>query len=761
MAKHPKKIIKPVVPEIRELVPFIPQVIIYLFFVVWGYFVVKTYFQKFPVNLNMLNYVFSLAEFAPGTIGSLPGNIINSFVSLILTALIYVSAFGIGRRIFPKDDAVSVTPQENYVFSLGAGFAVIMYLTFFIGLLGGFYSALFRILFLAMTANGIFELNKLRSQKLLHVPKIKFSILGLIITITAAFTLVTALTPETFYDTLQYHIGVPFLWVMKHKITAMPTIMQSFYQMNAHMLYAFCLLIRDEFLCKTLNWSFSITAIWAIYVLCKKHFSVKTGLLAAAIFITIPMGLYVAARSCVELPIAFFEVLAVFAALNYLKTSANKWLITSAVFAGVSVGSKHTSAFSVISLLFAFAVFFLVYRRKEIVKLLPKLAVFCLIVGAILSPWLIKNYAQVGNPIYPFVINANGTINELSKGKPVSYSDQTQLPLTLKNIFTIPWRVPMGEFQEGVSGAAFLFLIPMLFFFRKSNPGSKFLILYMIPYYLLWITIGVVYVRLFIPGLAVLSVLLSYYASEAKVSSFFKGCVITVLVLFFANNIFTIMVSQKFSQNPLGYVLGMQSKYDYLSNQRPTYPCPYYKTIDWANKNIPADSKIAFIGETRPYYAQRDVFTHSAYDFNQLALWSKQADNPEKLKEILAREKVTHILFNVPETKRLSGYDILQFEPKDFEIFIKFWEKYAKLADAEISDVTLNDGRKGSTIPEFWGQYRSNPFNYVYLFEIMPEEEAVKPHQKPYNFLLSKELYEAKRHELLAPVIDKLLKERR
>jgi len=201
------------------------------------------------------------------------------------------------------------------------------------------------------------------------------------------------------------------------------------------------------------------------------------------------------------------------------------------------------------------------------------------------------------------------------------------------------------------------------------------------------------------------------------------------------------MSSQKMSQNPLGYVLGLQSKEEYLSIQRPTYVCPYYQTINWANKNLPEGSKIVFLGETRPCYSERKVFTHSVSDFNPLVLWCKNVRDEKELRGKLLQEGVTHILLNIPEARRLGGYDIFQFEEKDFEIFCKFWNKYVREIYHGIADVTLNNGIRGSKIPEFWNSYTKSAFNYVYLYEIMSEEEANKPHERPYNFFLHKELF--------------------
>ncbi|MEW6040006.1 MAG: hypothetical protein AB1633_00605 [Elusimicrobiota bacterium] len=56
-------------------------------------------------------------------------------------------------------------------------------------------------------------------------------------------------------------------------------------------------------------------------------------------------------------------------------------------------------------------------------------------------------------------------------------------------------------------------------------------------------------------------------------------------------------------------------------------------------------------------------------------------------------------------------------------------------------------------MPEFWDGYSRDAKNYVYLYEIMSEPEASKPHKAPENFFLLKELHTGERFEKLSPVI--------
>ncbi|MFN3966919.1 MAG: ArnT family glycosyltransferase, partial [Endomicrobiia bacterium] len=581
---------------------WLPLGLFIVFFIVWTYILFKYYFEKYPVNLNMLGFVFSLKEFGPPVFLSVISAFLSHLYSIFIVLVILVSAFGLGERIRKILILEVDSLAEKFLFSVGFGFGLLIFLTFIIGLFGALYKELFVLIFVFLTFLGVLELKKNFSKNALQNQKDKkksflFFLIKCIIFACGLVTLITALTPETFYDSMQYHIGVPLLWVLEHKIHEIPTIGQSYYQMNIHLLFAIGLLLRNEQVVKLLNFLFGILSVWTIYIFSKKFFSRETGILASLIFFSTPIVLFVFSRTCVELPIAFFDLLMLFCFLNFLETENNKWLFSSAVFMGLSIGSKYISFASFFSLIGTYLIYSIFFKGEHILKDIKRITIWAFISGFLFLPWAIKNYVYIKNPIYPFTIDREKGLSLIGARK-MDYTDQSKVPLNPKNIFTMPWRITMGEFQESFSGPVFLFLLPFLFFVKKIPEKFKFLIFYILFWYLLWIPLARGYIRHFIPALAPLSILLSFYLCETRISSFFKKSIIFILVIFSLANLFFILSSQKMSQNPIGYVLGLQSKEEYLSIMRPTYVCPYYPVINWANKNLPKEAKIVFMGET-------------------------------------------------------------------------------------------------------------------------------------------------------------------
>jgi hypothetical protein len=136
--------------------------------------------------------------------------------------------------------------------------------------------------------------------------------------------------------------------------------------------------------------------------------------------------------------------------------------------------------------------------------------------------------------------------------------------------------------------------------------------------------------------------------------------------------------------------------------------------------------------------------------------WAGEAKTPDELYQIMKDKKVTHILFNAPEARRLKSVDLMHFEKGQLKMFGLFWMKYIKEVHRTIGDTEIL--KRGvlslkNQVPEFWNaQYAVNPLNYVYLYEILSESDAGKPHQVPINLFLSKDMYPDRRWENMQSV---------
>lgn len=112
--------------------------------------------------------------------------------------------------------------------------------------------------------------------------------------------------------------------------------------------------------------------------------------------------------------------------------------------------------------------------------------------------------------------------------------------------------------------------------------------------------------------------------------------------------------------------------------ERKLYPLGYYDAFQWVNSNLPPESLLLFIGETKSHRFQRKVIAPSVHNEHLLSELLQECNSSSELYEKLVKLGITHILINRKELSRLTGYKMFYWE--EFQIYIlrNFWETHLK-----------------------------------------------------------------------------------
>jgi len=692
----------------NEFCPIIPYPLIIVFFIYWVYVLIRHYYRVYPLRLGQLNWVLSISRSLPQSINPF-ATTGNHLLRLIYLLFIILAGFGLGSSIMKKTKLFSSFDLEGFVFSLGLGLGGISLCLFAAGILGIFYRPIVLIFLSIFAFIGCLRLREVKFR----VEKKSFLELFLVFILFVFIfsNFVASLVPETFYDSLVYHLGVPLHWIQNHKIFSIPSLHMSYYPLNIELLYGIGLLLKDEIVASMIHFLLGILLMLMIYTFCQKYFNRRIALFASTVFYTIPLVALLTSKTAIEVGLGIYEFLAVFSFVNWASENKKEWFYLSGVFSGIALGSKYICGFCAVSLMFAIFFKCLFFDKEKFGRSLRRVIVFGLISFLFASPWYIRNLISTGNPVYPFLSDKIGFL----KPRAWALSDPVPYPFSLKSFLLLPWKSTMGQLQESYSGPIFLLLLPLFLIYRRVSKPMKLLWLYFLPYLLLWVVVGRAYLRYFIPTLSILSVISAYYLFEIRENLLLKRGLMLICCLMFITNLEFSLSMQKVNRDPWGVALGLQTKEDYLGKQRPSYPCPYYGTINWANHNLPKEAKILFIGECRGYYSKRKFVHFAVGDFVPLIEFIKESKNTEDFYSRLNREGITHFLVNLKEAIRLKGYNIFYWDKEELEIFSNFWDKYIKQLYAE-------DG--------------------VYLYEVLSIEEAEKLHQAPINFIRELERYD-------------------
>ncbi|MEM4398125.1 MAG: glycosyltransferase family 39 protein, partial [Candidatus Woesearchaeota archaeon] len=409
----------------KKLTQNFPRVVmsvnILLFIIIfWSIFVFSNYFRFFPLSFDLMPKIsIEINRFIP----ILPIHLNNIFYSI----LIIFAGFGIGKIIFytlfRKNLFIIKTFEERIFFfvSIGLGFLSLLVLLF--GYLGLLKKSLFLMIIILLVIPTLSSL--IKNYKYIKMPKTNFFekiIIGIILYIML-INLFGALTPETFYDSQFYQLGIPAFWIQEGRIFVTKYLLQTFFPFNINMLYLLSILLNNEISAKMIHYFLGVIICFGIYVFSKKYFSKTVGLIAVLIFYSIPTVSMISWKTAIELGIGVFEFGCVFALINFMNSIDYKisniscadkslfWLILSAILCGFSLGCKYTS------IVFCFlpcliSIFFICISKKVKISLCLKyIFLFIIISFIIASPWFVRNMIVTkGNPFFPFFYEKFGNM---------------------------------------------------------------------------------------------------------------------------------------------------------------------------------------------------------------------------------------------------------------------------------------------------------------------------------------------------------------
>ena len=623
----------------------------FLIFSAWAAVVLYFFNKKIPVNISAIPDYFSTLPYSfnfKRFVSYLAASCGNIFIAVFLLVIAYI----IGRRIASPLKKELDTPGF-FVVSAGTGFAVIAGFIFLLAAGGVLYEAVIYSVFIAFCAFALYELWR-EPAGLRFQPKKYDRTEKVLLFFLCAFALVNlfcALTPETFYDSLLYHLAVPQSYILEHAFAKLPYNIFASFPGNGELLYLAGLVLNGPVTAKIINFIFGLLLTAGVYSFGKKYTGRTAGLLAALLFYTMPMVSANLVNTQVDCLLTFYIFLAFYLLLSACeKGFTGRALALSGLFAGFAMGIKYSGLFFVPGLLLV--LFYFLLKKKALKRSVPVFAAFFVFALIPIVPWLFKNYIFWGNPFYPY-FSGNPKLALL-------FSEQVGGALPgLKGILLLPWTLTMSQpFASMNIGPAFLLFLPFvlwLFIFkRKEKPFYTALVLVFVAALVCWLPATRI-ARFFLPGLLLFSLLLGYAImraiKEAK-DDYMYFTVLLVAVIIALNNIVWVSNIHFRNMDPLSYASGKLTGDVYLSRARPTYPNPYYVLIKNIHKLPGNTGKVLFVGEARSFYCSKPVIAGSVFDKVPLLEFAARGQNEEGLKQVLQKEGVSYVLVNYGELNR-------------------------------------------------------------------------------------------------------------
>ena len=573
-----------------------------------------------------------------------------------------------------------------FEFSLGSG--SLSLILFFLGITAGFRKIfLFIIIFLILILN-INSIKNLQPKKFLHEINSRFTkqynlspiefVLIFISFVCLCLMFLSCFAPPTYYDSLVYHLALPELYITLKKLIYFPRNLYSSFPQNMEMLFTFALLTGDEIVPNLMSFSFVLFTVFGIYSFCNKFFERKISTLAVTLFLSSTSVMLLGPSTYVETGLLFYTFASIYAIVLFLKENSIKYLILSGIFCGFASGVKYTG---IIPLLVITAILFYFYIKHKKYTL-KEIFIFVGICFLIFSPWAIRNIINTGNPVFPFFTKIFGygkiPIIEISVKNYFSILEEYSIKNdVLKEFFYSPFNFSkiLSKFGSGADvlgtfGWALFFLIfPLVVFIKKLEFPVGLLSSYLILHFSIWFFTAFV-LRFLLPIIPIFAIICSYIILTVIRKKFFLVAPFTIFLAVFytVSNLYIYFYVQSVIQ-PWEVALGFESKEEYLTRKLKYSPYPVFKFI---NMNLPDDSKILFIGETRGFYCKRNYIAENVCIPNIITEVLNEAKKPEEVNSYLKNIGFTHILFNKNEAERISSYETFKLNNAGEKIWKEF-----------------------------------------------------------------------------------------
>lgn len=474
-------------------------------------------------------------------------------------------------------------------------------------------------------------------------------VLFLLIVATILFIVLLASVPPVSRDALTHHLAVPKLYLEHGGIYEIPHLKFSYYPMNVTLLYTIPLYFGNDILPKFIHFAFALATAAMIHRYLLRRTDMTHALLGALFFLTIPVIIRLSSTVYVDLGLIFFSFASLLFMLHWVESNFSpRYLLIAAVFCGLALGTKYNGLVSFFLLAVIVAFVFARYhagQRWAQAKAVGWCAVFIVVSLLVFSPWMARNVAWTGNPVYPLykgvfagvAASGNGQEEAAADGADKERGPRPSHIDYRRHVYGESWTdialIPVRVFFQGEDDnpryfdgrtSPFLLILPFFAFFGiraggRQEKTEKFAMLFFSVFFLLYAcaqaSIRIRYFSPIIPPLVVLS-MYGLYNLQSVIPER-SGRVIKKSVIF--GFVFVMVglnaayMAQRFEKdNPLAYLGGQLSRDEYIQHYRPEYA-----SIQYANRHLTKQDKILglYLGN-RGYYSDIPMeFSNNILDF--------------------------------------------------------------------------------------------------------------------------------------------------
>ena len=682
--------------------------------ILWSYFIIYKYLQQYPLDIRNFESLLPVKIFFPTL------SILLFYLKGLAVWLGIVSgALTLGYYFLQPFKVKWNSSLEQLIFSIIIGQPLIAFIFLFLSALRLLYVPLIIILwfscclsffwyFLKNSNGRTFLKEGTKEISVFCFGSAQPFILRLFLWIFLSVSFVMALVPEVFYDSLVYHLGVPNLFLQEKGVVRIPGAVSKF-PMILQTLYLFGLALHDEMVPKLIHWFNAVLILFGFGTFAKRlGFSIQVGLIASIFFISVPMvqmNLWTSGIDISSCLFAFFSAYALCLAVDIQKRGiqsqnqqdeSSSWVILSALMCGFAYGSKYQGGIMAGTLFLSFFLFSLVRNPNNYKNFLRQSFFFILVFGLTISPWLLKNLWDTGNPVFPFLtalfkkFNFQNYFLDPEQWETFINENRRFITESWQN-WTLPWKLTFKDRnQSGLSfpGPLFLSLLPisLLSIQYLKKEWSQIIFLFLIFFFIASFN-STHLTRYHLQGYPLLCFIyaLGFHLALKNKNFLIRTIFLIPVILVLTENLQTCAFIIKNSYNPGDVLSGRESREDYKMVTLPGLnPYPANVMFRWMEKHLSKTTRTLFIGDSKTYDLKLPYLYTDVHGQNPLIGWVKNSNSGDELLKHFQNSGITHILINFNEARRTYSYKMLKWKEEELKIFELFWNDYVKESHREI-----------------------------------------------------------------------------
>lgn len=521
----------------------------------------------------------------------------------------------------------------------------------------------------------------------------------------ALFTLLPfALVPETFYDALEYHLGLPHLYLLERGIKATPDNAFAGSPSIPAMVNGFALLFdKWGITAHLLNLFVFIWALACIAATGGLLAGRLSGLMAATLYATMPVVISAGYLTTVELwwtAFSFGSVASYFLAVREPASSIRtRWLVLCGVLLGLAMSTKYIAWAAP----FGFIMAWLASRNSKGGLTHSEVGTVALAAFIVLSPWLIKNLVHYKNPIYPFFHERIVPSAEVMPGwrylgtdTAIAFSAQGRSYLGNVAASAAGLLDFGGRHAQGFGPA--LVLVLCLFLAVRTEGEQRVFAIFSSATWLPYLLVTRL-PRYHLPAVGFFT--LAACLGLSKLGKPTQRWLVYLVSGF--SVVYILILGSVLLQNPQRVAFSTARFTEYLNtiDQRNLYAPPLHPAVR-VLESLPVKGRILVFGDARGLYLPHPYIISTPGQPTVLERIANSSGSAQEMREKLSSLGVELIAVNYVEIYRTK--QPLRFSPSGLRVLTDFWAQHVSLVESIGPSFGMDGGRR--VLDSWIGVYR-------------------------------------------------------